>query len=411
MRPTDVDVGTDALYGALRAADPDVMDGDELAILASQVARMKAWCDALQVRATRRQRALAAEGRAGAPRDTFSRHGGQSAKDAKSTEDREAVCSSMPGFESALSSGVVSAGHVDAIAAATRNLDGVARAEFAAQADELLSTAAESGVDAFARNCRDRAREIQNRVAGSSEADELERQRAASKISRWVDRETGMHKTLIELDPVSDREFWSAVQHQRGVVRARTVNRQVSWDRLTVDALLECVSSGSATGRRVPSIRVHISLDRLLSDIGNVTLCETDSGDPIPAETVRRLACEADLIPMVFNGAGVILDEGRTKRLATAEQRAAIEAMQRTCAHPDCTVTIDDCRIHHVTFWREGGKTDLADIVGICEQHHHLVHEGGWSLTMTPDRLATWTRPDGTTYWTGPTHDRTLVTA
>ena len=25
---------------------------------------------------------------------------------------------------------------------------------------------------------------------------------------------------------------------------------------------------------------------------------------------------------------------------------------------------------------------------------------------MTPDRAATWTRPDGTTYWTGTTIDR-----
>ena len=39
-------------------------------------------------------------------------------------------------------------------------------------------------------------------------------------------------------------------------------------------------------------------------------------------------------------------------------------------------------------------------------KHHDDVHEGGWTLTMTPDRIATWTRPDGTTYWTGTTIDR-----
>ena len=64
-------------------------------------------------------------------------------------------------------------------------------------------------------------------------------------------------------------------------------------------------------------------------------------------ETARRLACEADIIPVVLDGEGVVLDEGWAKRLATAEQRIALEAMQSTCSHPDCTVTIDDCRIHH----------------------------------------------------------------
>ena len=54
------------------------------------------------------------------------------------------------------------------------------------------------------------------------------------------------------------------------------------------------------------------------------------------------------------------------------------------------------------TTWFDGGRTNLAELAPLCEPHHHLVHEGGWTLTLTPDRIATWTRPDGTIYWTGP---------
>jgi hypothetical protein len=46
-------------------------------------------------------------------------------------------------------------------------------------------------------------------------------------------------------------------------------------------------------------------------------------------------------------------------------------------------------------------------MVPVCEQHHHLVHEGRWTLSMTPDRVATWTRPDGTIHHHGTTIDRT----
>jgi hypothetical protein len=207
------------------------------------------------------------------------------------------------------------------------------------------------------------------------------------------------------MDPESDRRFWSAVQRQRNLIRARTTNRQVSWDRLTVDAVVEAVScSADGTGTRVPSIAVHVALDRLTD--GAPGLCETDDGTPLPVETVRRLACEGDIVPVVLDGKGVVLDQGRAKRLATAEQRTAVEAMQRTCSHPECTVTIDDCRIHHLDPWRRGGRTDLARLAPLCENHHHLVHDGGWGFDMTPDRAATWTRPDGTTYWTGPVNDR-----
>ncbi|MEM9516239.1 MAG: HNH endonuclease signature motif containing protein, partial [Actinomycetota bacterium] len=52
------------------------------------------------------------------------------------------------------------------------------------------------------------------------------------------------------------------------------------------------------------------------------------------------------------------------------------------------------------------GPTDMDNLIPVCEHHHHQLHEGGWQLTMTPERVTTWTRPDGTIYWTGSTIDR-----
>ncbi|MEO1056143.1 MAG: HNH endonuclease signature motif containing protein, partial [Actinomycetota bacterium] len=101
------------------------------------------------------------------------------------------------------------------------------------------------------------------------------------------------------------------------------------------------------------------------------------------------------------------LDVGRAKRTATTEQRQALAAMHATCAHPHCNMPFNSCRIHHLDWWtRDLGPTDMDNLVPVCEHHHHEVHEGGWGLTMTPDRVATWTRPDGTTYWSGSTIDR-----
>lgn len=401
----------DAVYAEVRDTDPDTLDSGELDAFLRRVAELRAWCDARQVRATRRQRQLAADGRAAEPRSSLADHGRQSTKDARAADEREAVCTAMPGFEAALDQGAVSAGHVDAVADATRNLDDAERAEFVAEADGLLADATRQGVDSFARNCRELARGIRGRRNSRSDVDELEAQRRQSKVSRWIDRQTGMHKTLIECDPVTDRQIWSAIQRERGRLRRR--NQQsgatVTWDRLTVDALIEAV--GSPGGATRGTLVVHVDVDTLTGGRHDDSLCETDSGIPVPVDTARRLACEADLIPIVLDGAGVVLDQGRAKRLATAEQRTAIEAMQTTCSHPDCNVTVDECRIHHLDPWERGGRTDLADLAPVCETHHHLIHEGGWTLTMTTDRIATWIRPDGVVHWQGSLLDRTVARA
>ena len=402
----------DGVYEALCAVDPDVLDAAELDELIRRIAALESWCAALKVRATRRQRALAAEGRACDPRHALSNSGGQSSRDAKAASERESVCTAMPGFEDALAEGQVSAGHVDAIAHATRGLSEEDRAEFTAEAEALLDDAASQTVDAFEKNCRDLAKSIRARNNARADIDELERQRQQSKVSRWVDRETGMHKTLIETDPLTDRRIWSAVQRARKALRRRqkqSGGQLASFDRLTVDSVVEAMSAVSDDHPRrhgVDGVIVHVGLDRLVGGGPSDGPCETDSGVELPAETVRRLACEAQIIPVVLDGRGVVLDEGRAKRLATPDQRVAIEAMHTTCSFPNCSVTIDECRVHHIDFWEHGGQTDLDRMAPVCETHHHLVHEGGWTFKMTTDRVGTWIRPDGTVHWSGPLIDR-----
>ena len=398
----------DALYAEVRATDPDVLDADALGAHLGRLAQLRAWVDAEQVRTTRAQRRLAQHGRATDPANSLARHGRQSSKEARAASERETVCTAMPSFEEALAAGSVSAGHVDAVAAATRGLDETETAEFIAEADSLLADATRQGVDSFSKGCRDLAKTIRAHHNNRADVDELEAQRQQSKISRWVDRQTGMHKTLIECDPLTDRQFWSAIQRERGRLRRRNqqTGTTTSWDRLTVDALVEAVGETTSGPSTPPSVVVHIDVATLTDGRHDATLCETDSGVSLPVDTVRRMACDAAIIPTVLDGRGVVLDQGRSKRLATHEQRLAIQAMQATCSHPDCTVGIDDCRIHHLDPWSTGGRTDLASLAPLCEPHHHLVHEGGWSFTMTADRVGTWSRPDGAEYWSGSLVDR-----
>jgi Domain of unknown function (DUF222)/HNH endonuclease len=209
---------------------------------------------------------------------------------------------------------------------------------------------------------------------------------------------------LISLDPVRDKTFWTAVTSKRTKLRQKPEYAKLPWDQLEVGALIEAIGGG---GDRVPMIFVLI--DEITLATGKVherTVCETDDGTPLPIETVRNLCCNADIVPIIINRKGQALAVGRTQRVATPVQRAALRAMHRTCAGSNCTVPFDDCYIHHIVPWMEGGYTDLDNLLPLCSREHHLVHEGGWKITMTADRVVTWIRPDGTVYETVSSIDR-----
>ena len=81
--------------------------------------------------------------------------------------------------------------------------------------------------------------------------------------------------------------------------------------------------------------------------------------------------------------------------------------MYRTCSIRGCDTDFDLCHIHHITSWFDHGTTDMVNLTPLCSRHHHMVHEGGWNLTMTADRVITLRSPDGAIHFSGLTINRT----
>jgi hypothetical protein len=386
-------------FAAAWDAPVESMARTDLDTLVTRLRVVRSWCDAVEVRVARRARELDA-----ALDDVVGRAGRQAAPQVRRVEAREQVCGLVPALEAALAAGDATAGHVDAVAAAVRDLDDAGRSRFASYEASLVRAAREQAVDAFARSTRELARQIVAEQLGDRAAlEKLEAQRKQSRVRRWVDTDTGMHHTHVVLDPERDEKWWTAVRAQLGRLRQRDGNRGTPFRQLEVDAIV----TAAGTGEQIPEIAVHIDWRSLLTGAHAHGLCETADGVPMPITTVRRLCCDAHVLPVVLGAQGEVLDLGRSMRTTNRAQRRALRAMHKTCGHPGCTVPFEACRIHHVRWWWEHrGPTDLANLLPLCEQHHHLVHEGGWSLTMTADRVATWVRPDGTEFHSGPTIDR-----
>ena len=414
--------------GVLLAADVESVDADGLQRLVRGLGGVRAWVDAFEVRCARRSKVLAARGRCGPAESTLTDQGRRSGRDAAAAADRERVCDQMGSFENALAEGRVSAGHLDALARATRRLDDDTRGELAGMEAELLAAAETERVETFERRVRDQAKLLASQHAGSDAA-ELDRQRAASTIKRWTDKTTGMRHTHLAVDPLRDAALWSVIDTQVNRARQHHSNANTPWAQLQINTLINTITTGAAgqTGDepgqpgdepgdtsggvdpswRVPEATVLIDLTTLTTGLHANSICELEDGTPLPVSTMRRLLCDCEALPVVLGANGQTLDAGRTSRTATQPQRRALRAMHRTCAHPHCTVGFNACRIHHIRWWwHHHGPTNLDNLIPLCERHHHLVHEGGWQLAMTPDRTTTWTRPDGTTAHTATSINR-----
>jgi hypothetical protein len=168
----------------------------------------------------------------------------------------------------------------------------------------------------------------------------------------------------------------------------------------TWDALVEtCLKAGEIEGLLPeqhgarPRLTVTVTLDQLREGLGTATL---DTGDDLSLSAVRRLACDADVIPAVLGSLGEVLDVGRTQRLVTAAIWKALVLRDRHCRFPGCKRQPLACDAHHLVHWADGGGTSLDNLVLLCRAHHTLIHATPWKVRLHPvDRRPEFHPPPG----------------
>jgi len=119
------------------------------------------------------------------------------------------------------------------------------------------------------------------------------------------------------------------------------------------------------------------------------------NGPGLPDRVVERLLCEGRVRTVLLDGSNP-LDVGRTRRLVTERQyRALMVRHHGHCAVPGCANTkkLDG---HHVIHWIYGGRTDLANLILLCEPHHLAHHDGEFTITASGKGRFTFIRNNGT---------------
>ncbi len=103
---------------------------------------------------------------------------------------------------------------------------------------------------------------------------------------------------------------------------------------------------------------------------------------PVAASMVRKIACDADIIPVLLGSQGRILDIGRTTRIFPPHIRKAITARDQGCAFPGCTIPAPWCEAHHISYWSHGGSTSTDNGTLLCSHNHHLIHKEQWTIQV-----------------------------
>jgi len=149
------------------------------------------------------------------------------------------------------------------------------------------------------------------------------------------------------------------------------------------DALVELVCSGEGGGT-APVLVVHSDASVLTAvcDRGEPRIAETDSGVPLAEESIRRLACDSGL-EWVVEQDGRSIGIGRRSRRVPSWLMRQLHHRDRHCRFRGCERR-RWLKAHHIEHWTHGGPTNADNLILLCQSHHRLVHEGGWSARGDP---------------------------
>jgi 5-methylcytosine-specific restriction endonuclease McrA len=118
-----------------------------------------------------------------------------------------------------------------------------------------------------------------------------------------------------------------------------------------------------------------------------------EDGAHVPAETSRRLACDASRIVMQHDADGRVVEIGARTRTIPPALRRALHHRDQGCRFPGCGLPFGQG--HHLRHWAHGGPTTLSNLALLCRRHHRAVHEEGFHVERRPDGALRFEWPDG----------------
>ena len=138
------------------------------------------------------------------------------------------------------------------------------------------------------------------------------------------------------------------------------------------------------------TVIVSTTLQELTTGTGRAV---TGGGTLLPMHDVIRMASHAYHYLAVFDEhQSRPLYLGRSRRVASPDQRVVLYAKDRGCTHPGCDAPGYWCEVHHVDDWAAGGSTNVDALTFACRPHHKLAGTG-WRTRKAANGRTEWIPP------------------
>jgi len=295
-----------------------------------------------------------------------------------------------------------------------------------------LTRVAEPGTERelveFARHAT--ASQVERTVRAWRRADEVDSGRLADRRRfSWWTEDDGMVTVQVRMEPEHGATFLAAIESlaEREARRERAARKRspgvddgdpaseptagevvplaVTTER-RCRAMTQLAAAAADADRRAgdpPRREVVVVVDAaVLADDEAAGRAHLEGGPALSPAQARRLACDAAVTAIVTDGAQV-LAQGRARRYATRAQRRALLMRDGGCARPGCEENrVERLHAHHLRSWLSGGRTDVSNMVLLCDVDHGLVHDldlvlsrpGGRLIAVAPDGRRLWTEPE-----------------
>ncbi len=170
-------------------------------------------------------------------------------------------------------------------------------------------------------------------------------------------------------------------------------------DKRHADALVTILEAAAGNPDATPGVP-HLMVTIDFEDLKNATSQALGdlmfSGGTLSAAAVRRIACDAAILPIVLGSNSQALDVGTEQRFVNRAMRRALIKRDKGCVI--CKAPPPYCHAHHIIHWIDGGPTSLNNLALFCGGHHHAIHKGHYTVTITNGTVHV-TRPT----WADPT--------
>jgi Domain of unknown function (DUF222) len=293
-----------------------------------------------------------------------------------------AALTARPAAAAALAAGAIS---VDAAAAVCAALDALPAGVPAAQTGQIEGFLVDVARDDGTRAVVHRAAQIGHRFA----PDILEAEEKVAREHGWLTL-TQCHDGAVAVRGLLDKEAGALALAVLSPLAAPAPSTDAMPDlrpaaRRWADAFAQLCQLATPALPDVRGDRPHvlltISFDALQGQLAAAP-GQLERGAPISAAAARRLACDANLIPIVLGAASQPLDIGRATRIISPAIRRALTARDGGCVFPGCDRPPSWCDAHHNIHWAAGGPTALANLYLLCGHHHDTAHHHGWTVQM-----------------------------